>query len=528
MTLRAKIYTRYSTDKQRETSIDDQLRVGRARIATEGWQFAGHYSDAAVSGMSAVANRPGGAMLMADALAGGFEVLVLEGLDRLARDLVEQERIVRRLEHIGIRLVGVSDGYDSQSKAKKLHRGMRGMINEIYLDDLREKVHRGLAGQFARGLSAGGLPYGYRSVAREKGRDLEINPDEARWVIWMFEQFARGLSTREITHRLNARGVTARNGGTWAHSALYGHPKYQTGILRNAIYIGRYIWNRTKWEKDPETHTRKRRERPQSEWMVEERPHLRIVSDALWHAAQARLTRKYQPRGRAPRTMLSGLLRCGDCGGAVVAVSTRYYGCAARKDRGPTVCAGVRAERGLLEGRIYDVVRDDLLSEEALSDLRAEMTAAATVDARARKGERAELVRRLAAAEREVANLVDVAARATWSDAIAERLKSTEATCKSLRTELDRAVEPITLQLIPGLLDKYRQLVNDLPQTLARAPDEARAALKDIVGEIRLVQDGKAVYAEISAFGVIRNVVAGDRSGRSNLPKAPIKRFKVA
>ena len=155
----AATYCRYSSDRQRETSIADQLRVCQAYVDQRGWRLVATHSDEEVSGSTPVGARRGGAALLADAMADRFGVLVLEGLDRLSRDLVEQETIVRRLEHRGIRIVGVCDGYDSEATGKKLHRGMRGLINEVYLDDLRAKTHRGQAGQVSRGYSAGGGGY---------------------------------------------------------------------------------------------------------------------------------------------------------------------------------------------------------------------------------------------------------------------------------------------------------------------------------------------------------------------------------
>ncbi len=155
MTTPCVIYARFSTDKQRETSIEDQARVCRARAETLGLEIIGLHADNGVSGSTPVAARPGGAQLLADALAGRFRVLLLEGLDRLSRTLVEQETIIRRLEHREIRIIGVADGYDSASgTSRKLTRGMRGLVNEIYIDDLRAKTHRGLCGHIERGLAA--------------------------------------------------------------------------------------------------------------------------------------------------------------------------------------------------------------------------------------------------------------------------------------------------------------------------------------------------------------------------------------
>lgn len=149
------------------------------------------------------------------AATGHCSALVIESLDRLSRDQVEQETIVRRLEHRGIRIIGVSDGYDTESgESRKLLRGVRGMINETYVDDLRKKTHRGLIGQIARGVHAGGLSYGYRSVvagvnARGEpiGHCLEVDDAQAAIVRDIFGRYAAGESCQRIAADLNAHGI---------------------------------------------------------------------------------------------------------------------------------------------------------------------------------------------------------------------------------------------------------------------------------------------------------------------------------
>ena len=83
MPINAIIYARYSTDKQRETSIEDQSRVCRTRAEALGFHVVAIHADDEISGSTPVANRAGGKALLADALAGRFQVLLLEGLDRL-------------------------------------------------------------------------------------------------------------------------------------------------------------------------------------------------------------------------------------------------------------------------------------------------------------------------------------------------------------------------------------------------------------------------------------------------------------
>jgi DNA invertase Pin-like site-specific DNA recombinase len=112
----------------------------------------------------------------------------------------------------GIRILGCSDGYDSTASGRKLHRSMRGLINEIYLDDLRDKTHRGLAGQVERGFHAGGLSFGYRSVGDDRGRTLEIDAESAEWVLDI-HPLCRGLELPTYRRRIEQalRPLAARD-----------------------------------------------------------------------------------------------------------------------------------------------------------------------------------------------------------------------------------------------------------------------------------------------------------------------------
>ena len=131
-------------------------------------------------------------------------------------------------------------------------------------------------------------------------------------------------------------------------SALYGSPAKRAGVLNNELYVGRYVWNRSKWIKNLDTGKRERFIRPESEWQSVARPELCILDDELWHAvrehmASPRRAGGRRGRGGVPMTLLGGVMRCGYCGGSVVKINARTYGCAAHKDRGPAVCGGVEA-----------------------------------------------------------------------------------------------------------------------------------------------------------------------------------------
>ena len=450
--------------------------------------------------------------MMADALAGRFDVLVLEALDRLSRDTVELERIVRRLEHRGIRILGVSDGYDSRAGGRKVLRAVRGIVAELYLDDLRAKTHRGLEGQFGRGYSAGGKSYGYRSEpdtlpdGTVRGRRLAIDQAQAEWVRWIFDRCGTdGWPARRIVHELNSRGIPAPRSGTWAVSGLYGAPSRGLGVLNNELYIGRHVWNRTQWIADPETGKRTWRERPASEWRIADRPELRIVSDEQWKRVRARMGRSQieggaRGSGAAPRTLFAGILRCGRCGGPMAAISGRQYGCVARKDRGPSVCEGTTVLREALDQRLLSVVRDEVLSPEAIIEAQraiGELTAARRRDA---SGDEARRRRRLVELEAEVGRIVDAIATIGASPALAARLRTAEAEAQQLRAATAAGCDAATDadRRARELLATYRTLRIRLDEALAGDRDRARALLADLLGMVRVKPEADGeVWAEV-------------------------------
>ena len=354
-------------------------------------------------------------------------MLLVESLDRLSRDQVELERTVRRLEHRGIRIIGVSDGYDSTAAGRKVIRAVRGIVAEIYLDDLRARIHRGLVGQFQRGFIASGHCYGYRSERQEGGSRYVIDPDQAQVVRRIFSAFGAGLGIRRIAHELNAAGVPSPRGSTWAVSAIYGSPVKGAGILHNPLYAGRYVWNRSQWIKDPDTGRRQRIDRPASEWLMADVPHLRIVTDDQWQQVRARIDAGRDASGRKrqarpSRTLFGGLMRCPHCAAPVVAISASQYGCSAARDRGPTVCQGITLPRRQTDLLLLAGVQDELLSPEAAAEFERAYEAQRADARRALEA----LKRRAGELSREIDRLVTAIAPTGHSEALLARLRAAE------------------------------------------------------------------------------------------------------
>src|SRR5262249_39701503 len=154
----------------------------------------------------------------------------------------------------------------------------------------------------------------------------------------IFEEFAKGRSPRAIAGALNKDSVPGPAGNAWGPSTIYGNWRRGTGILNNELYIGRLVWNRQRFVKDPSSGRRQARPNPEGKWIVENVPHLRIVDDDLWNRVKVRQRESRSQvitktegvrceRARRPRYLLSGLLKCGKCGGGFSKISQTHYGC---------------------------------------------------------------------------------------------------------------------------------------------------------------------------------------------------------
>ena len=154
--MRCAIYARFSSDLQDAQSIADQTALCRARAAREGWSVVEEFSDAAISGATSIDRRPGLTNLMSAAAEGRLAILLTKSIDRLSRDLEHIAGLHKRMRFLGVKIVTISDG-----EIGKLHVAMRGLVSDLYLDDLAQKTRRGQMGRVQAG-DPGGRCYGYQ------------------------------------------------------------------------------------------------------------------------------------------------------------------------------------------------------------------------------------------------------------------------------------------------------------------------------------------------------------------------------
>ena len=552
--MKAATYARFSTDKQRDASIEDQLRNCRTYAERHGLELIQHFEDKAISGTSK--DRAGLKAMLAAAQAGDFQVLLVDDLSRLSRDDVETKQIIRRFKFRRQRIVGVSDGYDSSVKGEKIQATVRGLMNDVFLDDLREKTHRGLYGQALAGNHTGGRTYGYRHVPIEDparldphGRPVivavrrEVDEAQAAIVREIFQAYADGKSPRAIAADLNARRVPApganytrvnkRRDALWMASAIHGDVKRGVGILNNAVYIGKVIWNRLVWEKDPETGRRCWRMRPESEWVTREEPALRVVSDELWNRVKERqgeLRARVGERvraalgkdgsgGRYPKYILSGMLKCKACGGSFTLINGDRYGCATRVNGGRSACSNrLTVRRPLVESKILENLKSTLLSDDAIQEVSLRVRQLL----RDRQREKAPEVdaARLKKLHEEVRNLTEAIATGALrsSPALAQRLATSEAELE--RLEAARAPAPElderrVVQMLPQLKTICRRAAENIEDLLSRHTGRARAEVQRFIGDRVLLYPAPSGEYLLADVADATKTMAASMSGHS-------------
>jgi site-specific DNA recombinase len=363
---RAAIYARFSSDCQRDRSIDDQVALCQEFADRSDWTVTKVYADYAASG-STVHRRPEFSRMLADAENHQFDIIISEDIDRLARGEGDAPKLRQQLEFLGVEIHTCTDGH-----VTKLHAGLKGLMSSLFLDNLIAHTKRGMAGVVRDGRHPGGKSYGYKTIAGRPG-ELEIVEEEATIVRRIFERYIGGHTPRQIAGDLNNDGILPpRGGATWCASTINGNKKRGNGILQNELYTGVIVWNRMRMVRDPSTGRRISRPNKASEHQRVEAPHLRIISPELFKAAQERKierARASQHTRKRAKRLLSGLLRCGCCGGGMSVASTGH--------RARIVCtkmheAGTCENRRYyylddIERRVIDGLRDNLGTREAIT-----------------------------------------------------------------------------------------------------------------------------------------------------------------
>ena len=515
--LRAVIYARFSTDMQRDASIEDQVRSCQEYAARQGLKVVETYSDRAVSGASLM--RRGMQKLLRDGRSGLFDVVISEGLDRLSRNQADIAQIYQSLLFAEVMIETVSEGQISE-----MHIGLKGTMNALFLKDLAVKTHRGLKGRALAGKSAGGLTYGYRAVHKMDANgapirgDRVISAEEAAVVRRIFADYAKGISPKKIAEALNVESIPGPQGGQWGASTIHGNRERGTGILNNELYIGRQIWNRLRYIKDPQTGKRVSRLNPESDWVITTVPELRIIDDTLWEAVKSRQgALKSKGTGipvwdrRRPRTLFSGLMECGCCGSGFSKVQKDSFGCSAARNKGKAICTNKHLiKQKDLEAKVLDALAHHLMNPEAVAAFCEAYTAERNRLAAAATSSRTTMEKDLATTKRDHAKLVDAIIAGVPAEQVKDKMITLDTRRKELEAQLAQAdASPDPVRLHPMMSETYRERVTALIRGLAESEgmEEAKEAIRGLIEKIVLTPRADGPGLTVDLHGALASLL---------------------
>lgn len=506
---RVALYLRRSTEEHQAASLEVQESEARRFIAKHAaYELKSEhvFIDSGVS-RAEFAKRPGLIALLRAVEAKEVDVVVTRDETRLGGDMVRVSLLIQDILDAGARLYYYFTGEEVQlnDAVSKFMVTARNFAAELEREKIAQRTHEHLLVKARKGLNVGGRVYGYDNIdvmdgERRKHVEYAVNAEQAAVITEIFTRYARGEGLRTIAKALNARGIKSpwagkRGTGSWAPSALF-------SVLRRIRYIGILQWNRM--EKTYRKGTKVRIERDAHEVLRVEAPHLRIISDDLWGAAHAQMTAKKptagkkterKKGGRPPSYLLSGITKCGICGGALTAVHGRdgttpikVYVCSYRRDRGEAICTNShRRPVDRLNAGVIDWIKSNILSDELVLDTLKEVRRRLAASAKRSDKEIPTLEAKAHKLQAQIANIVDAIAetpkgdqRAALVDGLGERQEELNA-LKARIAAIKAAPETVQLEVRRMEVEAKARILQ-LREALEANPKEARAFLGAVFG----------------------------------------------
>ncbi|MCT4508473.1 MAG: recombinase family protein [Tepidibacter sp.] len=302
--MRGVIYARFSSDNQREESIDAQIRAIEEYAKRNDIKIVKQYIDRAKS--ATTDKRPQFQQMIKDSALGIFDVVIVHKLDRFSRDRYDSAVNKRKLRMNGVRLISVIENLDGSPESIMLESLLEGMA-EYYSKNLAREVMKGMNETALKCKHTGGTPpLGY-DVAFDK--TYMINEKEAIVVREIFDMYVNGYSYKEIIENLNEKGYKTKLGRTFGKNSIY-------NILENEKYSGVYVFNKAS-KKDIFGRRNSHSHKENKNIIRIEGGMPAIVSKEIFQKSKAMmLSRKKAPGANKAKELylLSGLIFCGECG----------------------------------------------------------------------------------------------------------------------------------------------------------------------------------------------------------------------
>lgn len=334
-------YCRVSTEKEAQIdSLEKQIEFFNEFTKKNDYDLYKLYADEGISGKQ-IKHRKQFQQMMQDAKAKKFEKVVVKDVSRFARNTVDLLQSIRELKSYGIEVDFLNNGEIMEGGSEFILTILGAMAQQ-------ESANMSKRVKFGKDITAqkGRVPnivFGYDKIPDER-YTLKINEEEAQIVKEIFENYVyKGMGTTKIAWELNERGIrTKKTKSRWVQTSI-------VRMLKNPIYTGR-VTNKKSEVTDFITGTRK--DLPEEEWIVVEKPEMRIISDELFNKAQeilAQRSTEFKLNCKREKTsyVFSTLIYCKHCGYSYRRTKRKYtengkeyirWVCSGRNSMGVSSC----------------------------------------------------------------------------------------------------------------------------------------------------------------------------------------------
>jgi site-specific DNA recombinase len=362
----AVIYARYSSHNQRDESIEAQIRACESYAKNKRLHIVSTYIDQAKTGTNA--ERENFQRMIRDSGKGFFRYLIIHKLDRFSRDKFDAVTFKRKLKTNGVIILSVTENLDNSPESVMLESCLEGMAQYFSLNLSRE-VMKGMKESAYQCTHLGGIPpLGYDVDPLTK--KYVLNEEEADIVRTIFEKYASGTGYNQILDYLNGNGFKSKRGRTFGKNSLH-------DLLRNEKYMGKFIFNK-KLEKDV-SGKRNPQVKPENEWIIVDGGLPAIIDEEIFNKVQIKMSSNKKKAGcfKAKEVyLLSGLLKCGECGASMYGNShydgrhkSRYSAYICSNNANHKGCNNIRIRKEQIENYVLDELESRLFSDSAIRQL---------------------------------------------------------------------------------------------------------------------------------------------------------------
>lgn len=482
---RAVIYARFSSDMQREESIDAQVRACTAYAKSKSYDVVDTYIDEAKSGRE-VTKRDAYKKMLYDASHKKFDIVIFHKIDRNSRNEVDYYITKAKFLKLGIRYEYAVQSIDDSPEGQMME-GMLVAIAAYYSRNLAKETKKGLnENAYKAQFNGGSAPLGYKIVDKH----YVIDDHEADAIRLIFDLYIAGHSYKDICCILASKGYTTNNGKYFGKNSLY-------DIIGNEKYCGTYTYNKIpKGKGKRNSHSKNR---PNDFIRIEGAIPAIISKDVFNQAQKRRRVNKAKPAEYKAKVnyLLRGKIICGHCGSAMGghtctprAKSYSYYSCL-DKERIPTQkCLQKQIRKEDAEEAVITKIKNEILTSETFAVVANKMRQKFANTKNSIDTKIADKQKQLAKAEKTRANLYKLVEKGIDDDFTFSKIKAAKETIDTLQAEIQTLKKSKKSKILSDAeIQKAFQLFNDKVKSMNDV--EAKKLLIDLFLDKVIVIDQK-------------------------------------